>query len=330
MAFTITQEFPLSDHEAWWLLKEKLVAAGASVKSSSDATTYGAGDNLSAGGPYPQSGAGSFANTNAWMVIQFPAVGGVTREVCFQKTASVGRIVFYYSSDGTGFSGGTATVRPTATDEQFLQNNGDNVHEVANPQETEVTFWVGDATEGYSWMMQVRQQGFKWILSLSFMDVVTSPVTGDTDPCVMCCHTDNSNSPFSSSGGVFSATAVNNATSTNIAGWLDKGGLDEWVAWPLCYPGMTAGTGGAVQIWHRGVNAWQGPNDAGNYDMMPAVYSRGEQTFTSNSKGFKGISRLFRIIPSLYEHARVSADGLLVANEGIVRPWSAALPKVWY
>jgi hypothetical protein len=328
MALTLFPNYePISDHEGWWYLKESIIAGGGgsppSVKSSSDGTTFGAGDNLSPGGPYPQSGAGSFVTTGAWMVIQFPAVAGVTREICLQKTSTTGRITFYYSSDGTGFTGGGATTRPTAADEQFLQNNADNVFGTTNPQRQIMTVWAHDADEGYSWLMELHEPGTRPINAGAFMDVVSSPYSGDTDPAVLACFTDGQ-SYYVHNSAVITSTAVDTAT-TNIAGWYDLGGPAEaWVAWPIAFPGYDDAS---PQPW---VNDIQQPMPDGKYISFPAIYIRGDALHASEA-GYKGVSRLFRVTSrrNSLETVGLSSNRQWIANYGIVRAWDGSSVPRW-
>jgi len=343
MAWTITQHYPRSDHEGWWMLKEALVAGGATVKLSSDGITdtpfnY---DQISPGGPYVTSGAGSFVTTGAWMVFAFPTVDGVTREICLEKHNFAGRIHCWYSSDGTGFTGGAKLARATAVDEEFLQDGADNFFNNGNPQQQETTIWVGDVNEKYSFLCETRNFGITAVSGSFFMDVVVDPNPGDADPCVVAMAPDSANSAYqigpSGSNTLFGRFGVN-GTGVNIAGWYDKGGaLENWVAWPWTVPGFAAGSGGSVDAWHWDTTEVMQQNDDGNYEMMPVVYMRGEQLFALNEKGWKGISRIFQVISSQATGftsgsragQRANADGTLVAHGGIVRPWDPALPKVW-
>lgn len=106
----------------WYDLKEVFKAAGGTVLSSSDGTTYNAsGDQITHDG----AGAGGMGNTHAWARVRMP--DGV-REVLLQTQGAAALnasgIRGLYSR--AGFVGGTpGAVRvPTATDQQFFPGCG--------------------------------------------------------------------------------------------------------------------------------------------------------------------------------------------------------------
>lgn len=89
--------------------------AGWTVVRSSDGTTANTAlsgiDRWQSGGAVAK-GCG---NNNAWIVLQAPSDGGVTRQVCIQRGTADESWRAGYSAGGL-FTGGTATVAPTATD----------------------------------------------------------------------------------------------------------------------------------------------------------------------------------------------------------------------
>jgi len=105
--------------EVMFNLKELLKAAGWSVLSSSDGTTYNSsGDQITV----PGSGAGGMANASAWYRITDPAA---KREMVVQRGASNQSWEVWVSSLDK-FIGGTpdATTIPTATDGQQVVGTG--------------------------------------------------------------------------------------------------------------------------------------------------------------------------------------------------------------
>lgn len=89
--------------------------AGWTVVRSSDGTTANTAlsgvDRWQSG----SSGAKGCGNNNAWIVLQAPTDNGVTRQVCIQRGTADDSWRAGYSYGGL-FTGGTATVAPTATD----------------------------------------------------------------------------------------------------------------------------------------------------------------------------------------------------------------------
>jgi hypothetical protein len=333
---------PYSDGEAWWEIKEKLVTGGWSVKLSSDGTTFGASDNLSPGGPYVFSGAGSFDNANGYMVWQSPSItipgsaGTVVREVCVAQGTFDRKRVFV-SSDGTGFTGGDATNRPTAADEQVLHDNNSNLTSQSPPPFNADTFpqleqlhiHVGDATEGYSFLVETRVVGTALWRALFFIDHVESPVENDDDdPAIYAWSNADSEDPYRQGTTWWTKNTVGSVTS-NIGGWFRKGEASEaWVAYPWGCWGYQDGFG--FEEWHSDPSTTGGqaePSDDLSYTMVPMLYGRGSPSFTSTALGYKGKSTLFRItiLNTATDQGMVAnSDRTLVSSQGIVRAWDGA------
>lgn len=119
MSFTqFIENTPATGSVAMYDLKEMLKAAGWTVESSSDGTTYNAsGDQITGGG----SGANGMANTNAWFRISNP--DGV--EYVIQRGTS-NRMWRIKASAVATFTGGSpgATQVPSATDEGVMLGSG--------------------------------------------------------------------------------------------------------------------------------------------------------------------------------------------------------------
>lgn len=107
---------PATGAEALYELKNILTGSGWTVVSSSDGTTFSAGDNI--------TGATSLAGSNRWFIVQEPTgVGG--RQWCFQRTTAntTWRVKI---SPLNGFGGGSASLTqvPSATDEGVIFGSG--------------------------------------------------------------------------------------------------------------------------------------------------------------------------------------------------------------
>lgn len=106
--------------DLFYLLKNHLVSVGFSVVSSCDGTgNYGSTDYWASGANIVNAAAGS---NHSWMVLSNSNISsGFQLCVDFASGSSVPRIAYFYISvNGTGFTGGTAVARPTATDEAQL------------------------------------------------------------------------------------------------------------------------------------------------------------------------------------------------------------------
>ncbi len=158
--------------EAIFLLKEQLKAAGWTVPSSSDGTTYNpAGDQITSGG----SGAGGLDNASAWFRIQQPA-GGVapysgTREWLFQHSDNPANSTDWVSAyDFAGFTGGApdAVTSPTGADTNaMLGNPGGNGASavglfsgvVPTIQRIRLQIIALDDTKGFSFWFASKEMG---------------------------------------------------------------------------------------------------------------------------------------------------------------------------
>ena len=192
-----------------------LTSSGWTILSSSDGTSFGAGDTYA-------TSSTDLANNYAWFTIQEPTgVGG--REWCFQRITSntVWRVKV---SPYAGFGGGSpsATVTPTATDQGIIWGGGTD----ASP--TGVTLFPNDGTYTFHTIAQSnpigpvgnQAYGFWAFANLtgdtssttgrtficqeplavgSYEPLVgtrASTTSGDADPCVYGCF-------YSSGGGTF-------------------------------------------------------------------------------------------------------------------------------
>jgi len=112
MAYLEDLTTPATGDAAMKRLKDRLVAAGWTVAASGDGRLAyeAAGDAITA-----DSGAGSLDASGAWMRLR---MGGATRELLILRGSSSTTWTVRYSA--VGFSGGSATTAPTATDQQTL------------------------------------------------------------------------------------------------------------------------------------------------------------------------------------------------------------------
>lgn len=107
---------PATGAEAIFELKNILTGSGWTIVSSSNGTTFSAGDNITS--------STSLAGSNRWFIVQEPTgVGG--RQWCFQRTTAntTWRVKI---SPLNGFGGGSASLTqvPSATDEGVILGTG--------------------------------------------------------------------------------------------------------------------------------------------------------------------------------------------------------------
>jgi hypothetical protein len=223
MAFSYTINFQtLSEGNSFWKLKELLVAAGWTVARSGDglAAFSNSSDVLSAGGPYPITGANSLDNTSAWMEVFQPSAQIPRRSFLIQKTSSAGAWRVWYSSadtykSGVGDSITFSTPNVTLTDATATFTAGDIgkyilIQGSATPANnglflvtartgTTITFTnangVAEGAYTGTWKL-VSSDGFKWGMT----GIGTTP--GITNPA----------------GSTFRLTAANSLATTATSG----------------------------------------------------------------------------------------------------------------
>lgn len=322
-----------SEGEAVWRLKEALVTAGWSVARSGDGlAAFGASsDVLSPGGPYPLTGANSLDNTNAWFEVRENVSETPRRSLLVQKTSTAGAWRWWYSSDGTGFTGGTpsATVRGTAADEQGLVNTPAGTTQWL-PQNVGGVFYldlvIGGAAEGYSFFFGARRQTVAGYSAIMALDVLENTHGLDADGAVVITQLDADATRFAD----FSSAGLGN-TASQVAGcprgWYKKGlGGAAFVTYPPCgWGNQEGGIGTDIPRNLGGRNSSDFSTFA--YQELPVHYIRGGSTHTTE-RGYKGRSRLFRQTQQNLGQLRMNV-GRTRANLGAVSiPWDGATAPI--
>lgn len=121
MSFIFTKNLSnVSGYDAWYQLKTLLVSAGWVVKASGDGISAfsSSGDIISSSA----SGANGMGNSGAWYRIQMPLANRVNREFLVQVTTSTSVGLIRYSFSAGFVTGGSATVVPTASDQQIISS----------------------------------------------------------------------------------------------------------------------------------------------------------------------------------------------------------------
>lgn len=299
--------------EAIWALKEVLKQAGWTVTQSGTGTsgTFGASDLITSG---------AIMNTNnAWFVIRDP--GGV-RSFLIQRGTSVTVYRIYYSASagfvGTGFGAVSATVPPSATDQQqTLGSSGSTASYFAvSPAPSFVVNAVAqdaadDGVYGF-WHFMPHQQGYN--PGCFCLEPVKDGNPLDPDPCVVM-------GPMTISSGPSSSTLTINQ---QVSCWYGKG------------------TGSEV---YRGVNAAEmyKPSTGSSNLVPPSSFGlvttrQGEEyeigicwgwnnTQYAASGGFKGTGRHvrwksvgFRDYPFLYDRDEATPRYVI---KNLTFPWPA-------
>lgn len=332
MAYTFSlNNKPTTNGEAVWLWKEALVTAGWTVESSGDGAGgnfNGSGDVHAPGGPY----AGSLDENNAWFRIRAP--GGLpVREFVIQRVTNTADWRLWYSSDGTGFTGGapSATTRPTAADEEGIFNtpSGSTNFFDTTDGRIRVDLIIGDAAEGYSFFFgarqSARQEGYTTML---YLDVVDEAHPSDSDPAVIGYQMDATSNPFPTVGYQGFTQSSDSQTASRIKGWFDKGGQNPaFVTYPMIFLGGEEGSNRGEPL----ADGRKSSDDTGNFSEESTWYWRGPPEHTTET-GRKGRSHLFRAGSTGLGFLRPNAGGSPFSrmNLGMVTvPWDGSTIPIY-
>lgn len=318
--------------EAVYHIVNALIAAGAEVYGSSNATSF---DNSGSGAVNYWTSVSVVTTTNAWIRLRFPAVGGFTRELRIQKNASSRRWTFYWSVGSTYFTSGAsasaAPTCPTAGDMQYVQNAGGDFEQTfigdGGTASYELIMVSGDATEGYPFFAGIARRNTSdyAIEKVLFLDVLADSIYNDGDPAVYCCCTEVSAiGPEVITNSIFADTAINNID-TNIGGFFKKGtGEETWCAYPIqANWGYTVSTN-AISALTGDVRP--GDLNQGSYSCWKSVYGRSfVQGFTTQI-GYKGKSRLFRTVSKNAGVFQLDVSRTMLTLGQLVIPWDGKTP----
>ena len=271
-------------------LKTALKLKQWSVLSSSDGTTYNStGDQITTA----TTGAGGMNNTNAWFRIQAPPIGGVTRELCIQRTTVNNyRLKYSYSA---GFTGGTpgATRVPSATDEGVFFGSGTDAAPTGallfRTTSNAYIMSLGDITDGYCFFvgsLRTFQSQVPDLQGCLFFDKISdnSISVGDVDGYLCYAHSGTNQS-------VQNETEFGNTTASPAAAftWFKKGLIGEGYvsAFMFQYTGFS----------NLSINSDLGTNSITNKeDLLPLLYGRTLSCAAPN--GYKGYSHMLKFLSS--------------------------------
>lgn len=319
----------LTGGEAIWELKEFLVAQGWGVPRSGDGTggNYnGSGDVHAPGGPYT----GTLDLASAWFELRQPVAASPRRSFLFQiPSTDAVRWRIWYSSNGTGFTGGaqSATVRGTATDQQGLVNTPTGTTDWLPPDWSMLDMIAGDSSEGFSFFFGVRRRapfanavaGYDTAFSL---DVLSKAQGLDADPAVVGTHFYFSGYPLAwpQTGGLVGAITASQTDGCS-RGWYKKGlGGAAFVEYPPCFWGTQEGFVDTIAPRNED-RASEVPT--GEFQDLPIIYWRGSSVHATQ-RGFKGQSRLFRTSQPRHGFLRPNQDLTRMGLGVISIPWDGA------
>lgn len=266
-----------SDGDFWYRAKEVLKAAGWTHFASGDGTSF----STTPGNVNDQiASAAEMAVNNAWYVLADP---GNRRQIMVHKGVATGSFRVYYSAldtfIGTGFGAISATVPPSATDQQQLMGTGGGFTTLTYTDRVshfvaESDVFAGNVYPFWFTTRNVSTSGApvtSLLFSCEAMDAGSFPVA-DADPCVWHCGT------------------ITDPLSTTTSGWfgwfkMNLGG-ETWVRHTM----LGYREGASISY---SPEAWLAPeNQLGHWPLpSPAWVSSGA------SNAWKGFSRHIRWDP---------------------------------
>ena len=311
---------PATAGEAMFRLKQTLLQAGWTVISSGNATTYGNSDLITT--------STLMATTNAWVVLRQHTNASGTRQICIQKGSTASCWNAWYSFSAGFTTGGSATVRPTATDEKVLINvttTGALLFGTDGTYRMSIGAENTDSAAFYAVWFPTGGGNPSGMFVLDYM--VAATAVSDNDPYVFYTPYNTaaalpSNVGLWNSGNAASGIGAENTAGQGCYGWYKKGLSGE--TWASMSPW---GLSNAAVV----VPNLVGPNPYTNKDeAFPMFFGRRAALATP---GFKGLGTLMkwnganRSTGDTLSVASSSAkDRIVVGNINL--PWNGSTPSV--
>ncbi len=312
---------PATTAIATYNLKQLMKTAGWNVKSSGDGlSAYSSSTDVITSGA---SGANGLDNSGAWFRIQDPA--GL-REFCFQRGIGAQWYWIRYSALDQ-FTGGSpsATVAPTATDQNNMVATNTSGQQIANGTESAMRFhMMADSSAPYTWYMFCYSTGGSTTRGLIAMDSLQAGSYNvlDTDPVVLAYVTTGTDI-FNAGGGVVFSQSGQTAGGAGLYGWIKMN---------------LAGEGYVNFAWAR---TFDGAGNVGIPGGLPvSQYSGNDEVFAPQilrysgapaPVGWKGVLSNFRHIGPQRANSGdtlsvVTTRDYIVLEKSIALPWDGSVP----
>jgi hypothetical protein len=277
-SFTLNLE-PATDGEFVYNLKEALKTAGRTVTSSGDATNFSSSSDVI-------TTAAEMNTTDAWFVIEDQ--NGY--QWCFQNVAAL-RWSVSFSKTGV-FTGGSATVRATATDEVVVgPDSGSNIFGTDNSYRQDII--IGASGEEYSWLTYSRVRATGVVRTVWWQDGVVNPSASDPYPVVLGGCGVSTNQWGVSNAGFWRAAAKPSDGAISLL--IDSAGTQTLVNHAFEVPGMLTT---ATIISAGYLNPYSDQYADNTVDTFPMRYVVNSNVSPVGPRIAKGESRLFRSNPS--------------------------------
>lgn len=174
-AYNVNQTFTASVdaystvREVLFNIKQSLTSSAGGVSSpwvvvsSSNATVASAGDNWSTSADVVSAYNGQ---NHSWVVLQQSALGNYQILIDYYSDAGNGARYNFWISNAAGFTGGSTTSRPTATDEYQRINNLAFIYDSSSP--VQCALHVLRSVDGYNTGIFITSTGFNqtaWLIN---------------------------------------------------------------------------------------------------------------------------------------------------------------------
>ncbi len=270
MAFDqwVLNQTPASGTIAMWNHIAMLLAAGWTMPNASDGTTVAANQVTGSG-----AGANGLGNTSAWVQLRAP-VG--TRQLVIQRgtAATVGRTWWIKYSPAAGFTGGAATVAPTATDDEDVWGTsaaGTGLLPVDGGYRQQAG---ADSATGSFWMATYPTGGGNPTCAFT-LDVLSETVASDTDPVAF----------YTSTASPFLAVDIGGETATSTASGVKGFVSTTWT----CIPTLSYFSASGVVVMPGGL-----PTNPYDTDDQAFSIPYARRSALAAPQGYKGKSSFLR------------------------------------
>lgn len=340
---------PSTGAEAMYELKNVMTGSGWTVISSSDGSTFSAGDNITS----PTSLAGS----SRWFIIQEPTGAG-SREWCFQRTSDNATWRVKISPYG-GFGGGSPSLTqvPSATDEGLIVGSGTDASPTGGqlfPSDGTYKFHMvsdntaigpaGNQAYGF-WAFaniigSIAGTNIKTLIMQEPLAVGSYPslngtraatTSGEADPAIYAC-------AYDGSGYKTYLNYGNNGSLSKMAGSYTEN--DNTVKYFYSYQNASGSftNGDEILGFQQGVG-YLGVSPVSSEDvLMPLAYGRyatGVNTPPYHARatytGFKGMTHFIRkssVNRSASDTVNLTTDAYIYANQVLI-PWPENVTPVF-
>lgn len=307
---------PASAAECMLRFKQTMLQAGWTVVSSNNGTTASAADNVTT--------AAHFGTNNMWVVLRQHSNVAGSRQLClFRGTVNTSwKLSYSYSA---GFTGGTTSAKPTASDEQYLVGSAAAYGVIFGTDGTYRFSVSAENTDSLAFYAFWFTTGGSAPVGMIVADLmVAATATGDNDPYIFY-------SPWGAAlpanVGLFSSN-TSGLTSEATAGqgcwsWYKKGLSGEaWVGYSaLIFSNASANV----------IPTLLGPNPISNKDEAFPMFFARRSALTQ--PGFKGLGTILK-----WNGAnRNTGDTLSIASSNakdrivvghVNLPWNGSTPAV--